>query len=29
MSVNVTEIDVILSVDDNPTTLELLLDSVE
>jgi hypothetical protein len=29
MSVNVTEIDVILSIDDNPTTLELRLDSVE
>jgi hypothetical protein len=29
MSVNVTEIDVILSIDDNPTTLELWLDSVE
>jgi hypothetical protein len=29
MGVNVTEIDVILSIDDNPTTLELRLDSVE
>lgn len=29
MSVNVTEIDVILSIDDNPTTSELRLDSVE